>query len=207
MSKVKREKQQFFTESFLNQQKGWLLVIFLLIPFLLLACSQTQKKPSLNSKAAKSSVSSRETTAKPDLTMRSHMIKAKEQKLLLKQIAEDLNLITQTTDQTTLAQALTGAALKQTVTKWQQEQKAGKQKVRRYANVKINFANYTKGVAGLTVTFIDKSYYVDIKTGRPLTKPNNKLVKVLVAAKKEANRWKIFNLLSPNLKKRSAAPR
>jgi hypothetical protein len=183
-------------EQFLgNRWLGWRLVVFLFIPFLLLACTPTQKKPTLNSKPPKSFKGSKETTTKPDLTMRSHMIKAKEQKLLLKQVVEDLNLITQTTDQTTLAQALTGAALKQTLTQLQQERLAGKPKVRRYANIKVSFANYTKGVAGLTVTFTDKSYYVDPKTGRPLTKPSNKPVKILVAVKKEANRWKIFNLL------------
>lgn len=197
------EKKQFFAKGSLSQQSDWRLVAFLLIPFLLIGCSQVQKKPALNSKATKNSPNSSQTPSKPDLTMRSHMIKAKEQKLLLKQVAEDLNIITQTTDQVTLAQALTGAALKQTLAQLQQEQQAGKQKVRRYANVKLNFANYTKGVAGLTVTFIDKSYYLNAKTGRQLTKPSNKPVKILVAVKKDGNRWKIFNLLSPVLKESS----
>lgn len=182
-----------------KSKKHLLGVIYLSLALLLIACTKpTQQAKKITPKTDPQKTAQR--SSQPNLIMKSHMIKAQEQKVLLKQVEEDLKIIMDSNEESKLGEALTGAALRLTLEQISKDKEAGRQKVRRYDSIKLKFANYTKGVAGLTLTFLDKSYYISLKTGKPLTKPSNKPTKILVAVKKEDKRWKIFNVLSPQVK-------
>lgn len=135
-----------------------------------------------------------------------HVIPKKDYNDALRDVALNIKLLNKVRDDTqTLERFLTEAALKGMIEQINADLAAGKVKVRRLLKVKLKFANYTKGVAGINMSYVDGSYYVDKSTGKKLSQPTNKKEKRVLALKKTGGRWKIFGIfgdLKPNVPRR-----
>ena len=157
-------------------------IVLGLVMMLATACSanNTPKAP----KAAK--------PTKQEKPASAHQISKAEERLVLKHAREDLEIIMGVQKDTKpLKKALTGHALKNYTYKIKTEAKAGKITVRKYADIKLEFHSYTKGVAGVSLNFTDKSYFADSSTGESLEPARNTPLALDLALKKTGGRWKI----------------
>lgn len=134
---------------------------------------------------------------KPKSRLPAHTISEQTQKKIVSDAYQNLKTISRvTTDVSLLKKAMAGEALRDMTRAIQKDLKAGRVKKRVYAETKITFENYTKGVAGVTAKFLDKSYYVDRKTGQPLSDPKNVPQRFALALKKVGGQWKIIRVLA-----------
>lgn len=134
-----------------------------------------------------------------------HLTKA-IQKQILKDTGKDLQIVMATRDDTAgLDAALSGDALKQFGAKIKTDLAAGKIKVRKYGDLKLKLINYTSGVAGISIEFIDQSYYTDLK-GNTLGPPPNTRQKLSLAVQRISNQWKIINTFAPGGQQKARQP-
>jgi hypothetical protein len=134
-------------------------------------------------------------------TPSAHTISKKTEKELIKDAYEDIEILTKITINTSeLKKILSGKALKNMTNSINNDLTEGKIKKRSYGSVKIYFKNYTKGIAGLTLKFVDKSYYIDKNTQQQISQPTNLPQKFALSLKKVDKRWKIDGIYSPNAK-------
>lgn len=132
-----------------------------------------------------------------------HAILKKDEKILMKQAYENIAIISKvTTDTNSLKKALTGQALESLTNQINQDLAQGKVKIRKYSSVKLDFKNYTKGVAGLRLDLVDKTYYVDKDTKKRISSPSNKKERRIIALKKDGKRWKIFAFFDVKIKEK-----
>lgn len=135
--------------------------------------------------------------------MKAHTIPADEEKRLLKDLRDDISIINRTrSDTDRLGLALSGKLLKDTVKQINSDYAKDRIKIRKYDSVKFKFKNYTKGIAGITMDFVDRGYYIDKDTKKSISKPSNQSKRLILALRKEKGRWKIFELYSTVLKKK-----
>lgn len=134
-------------------------------------------------------------------TPSAHTISKKTEKEIMADAYEDIKMLTNITDNTSeLKKALSGKALKDMINSINKDLAEGKVKKRSYKDVKLYFRNYTKGIAGLTLQFIDKSYYIDKNTRQQISEPTNLPQKFAISLKKLDKRWKIYGIYSPAAK-------
>lgn len=164
-----------------------LLIISMIIIFSLASCETSS-----------SSTAKKDDADQP--TMNAHSIPVKEEKRLMKDVKEDIKLINEARDDTsTLSKALSGNLLKNTISQIATDSANNVIRVRKYSSPKFKLKNYTKGIAGITMTFIDKGYFIDKKTKKKTDPKKNKTTLILVL-KKEKGRWKIIEIFSPEVK-------
>lgn len=76
------------------------------------------------------------------------------------------------------------------------DKKEGVKRVRVHENQKFVVLDIGKGVRPqVEYSFLDMSYFVDARTGKPKTKPYNKERKITIFLVREGNRWKIDNMV------------
>lgn len=169
------------------------LIVLTLIASIALSVSLyggCSKKPSQDKK-----------TESKDKTPSAHTISKKTEKEIMKEAYEDIKILTNITINTSeLKKILSGKALKDMTDSINKDTTKGKVKKRIYKDVKLYFRNYTKGIAGLTLTFIDKSYYIDKNTQQQISEPTNLPQKFAISLKKVDKKWKIDGIYSPNAK-------
>ncbi len=130
----------------------------------------------------------------------SHSITKKDEKQLMKDIRKDLDIIMSVRDETApLEKALSGHALSQMSEQVASEAAANRIKVRRYDKIKLDLQNITKDVAGLALTFTDKTYVIEADTGDTIEEATGKKIEFLIAAKKVGKRWRIIEIFSKEL--------
>jgi len=126
-----------------------------------------------------------------------HSMKKTEERLLMREAREDLQVVMDAGDNTaTLSKGLSGLALKEMAGRIDADTGAGKIKIRRYDNLKLSLANYTKGIAGIAIVFTDNSYTTERSTKKILDKPTGQQIKLLLALKKIKGRWLIIEIFS-----------
>lgn len=126
---------------------------------------------------------------------KAHTIAAKDKKDAMRDAALNIELLNKLRDETqTLERFLAGTALKEMNAQIAADRAAGKVKIRKLNNVEFELANYTKGIVGLGMSYIDDSYYVEKATGKQLTKPSHANEKRALALRKVKGRWKIFGI-------------
>lgn len=169
--------------------KSKVIIIFLLLSLSVAGCN--------TNKGAKTPVEPK--TPKPPSA---HSLKKSDERLLLRQVREDLKIVMDTRDDTTaLKNGLSGPALKEMSGRIAADTAAGKVKVRRYDDLKFSLENYTKGIVGVGVAFTDNSYTTELTTKKVLDKPTGKKIKLLLAVKKIKGRWMIIEIFSNEVKK------
>ncbi len=135
----------------------------------------------------------------------SHAISRAEEKALIKAAKRNLKIIMESHEDTkTLEKALTGKALADMNEKIAAERAKNTIKIRRYDKQKLSLENYTKGISGLSLTFVDNSYVIDAETEEILRPATGKKLKLIMALKKVKKRWLIFSFFNPEPK--SPAP-
>jgi len=138
----------------------------------------------------------------PSALSLAHRIPKLEEKRLDKQVREDLQIVIAVRDDTaTLEKALAGEALRAMSKQIQSDLALGRIKVRSFGSQELSFSNYTKGVAGYGLRYIDESYYVGSASGKTLTTPTNEKRRIVMALKKTKGRWRIIAFLSAEVKK------
>lgn len=138
-------------------------------------------------------------------TFTGHYLTDQQAKKILSDTKDDINIILKAkNDESRLSKALTDPALKQTRDNIKADKQLGRIRIRVYKNIKLQIKNFTKPTAGLTLTFIDEGYYIDSKTNKPLTQPTHQKQVLLLAALEKAGRWKISEILSPQVKPETA---
>lgn len=158
---------------------------------------------SLSITGCKSSDTAKKEEPKKSKEISAHSIDAKEEKLLLKQTRENINIITEvTTDTAALKKALDGQALKAFSDQLKKDLDEGKIKIRKYDSAKFKIKNYTKGVAGVRLTFQDRSYYVDKDSLEKVSEPGDKEEEFILESRKDSKRWKIFTFFTTELKEK-----
>lgn len=163
--------------------KSKVFIVFLLLSLSAAGCNRNQAKTPLKPK----------TQGLPA----AHSMKKTEERLLMRQAREDLKIIIDAGDSTAaLEKGLSGVALKDMSGRIAADKAAGKIKVRRYDNLKLSLANYTKGIAGIAIVFTDNSYTTERGAKKILDKPTGEKVKLLLALKKIKGRWKIIEIFS-----------
>lgn len=75
------------------------------------------------------------------------------------------------------------------------DKKEGVKRVRVHENQKFEPSGLDTKRPQLTYTFLDKSYFVDARTGKPKTKPYNKERTIIMFLVKEGGRYKIDNMV------------
>ncbi len=68
-------------------------------------------------------------------------------------------------------------------------------RVRVHENQKFEVSDLTKSRPSVFYSFVDKSYFVDVRTGKPKTKPSNKEHTIAIFLIKEDGRYKIDNMV------------
>lgn len=92
--------------------------------------------------------------------------------------------------------AFTGTALNDYSVARTLDKKEGVKRVRVHENQKFVVLDIGKGVRPqVEYSFLDMSYFVDARTGKPKTKPYNKERKITIFLVREGNRWKIDNMV------------
>jgi len=134
--------------------------------------------------------------------MKSHSISKKEEKRLIKDLRADFRILNNIREDTsTLREALSGHILTETINRFNEDAGNNRIKIRQYGSPKFILKNYTKGVAGVTAIFIDRSYYIDKNTGKKISKPTNKKTRLPLAAKKVKGHWKLIEVYTTKIKK------
>ena len=130
----------------------------------------------------------------------SHSISKKDEKQLMKDIRDNLDIIMAVRDTTApLKKALSGHALNQMSEQVASEAAANRIKVRQYDDIKLELQNITKDVAGLALTFTDKTYVIEADTGDTIKEATGKKIEFLIAAKKVGKRWRMIEIFSKEL--------
>lgn len=75
------------------------------------------------------------------------------------------------------------------------DEKEKVKRVRVHENQKFEVSDLTKSRPSVFYRFIDKSYFVDARTGKPKTKPSNKEHTIALFLTKEDGRYKIDNMV------------
>ena len=169
----------------------------------LITCALLVVVASLLMTSCKSSEIAQKEEPKKPKEISAHSIDAEEEKLLLKQTRENIKIITEvTTDTASLKKALDGQALKVFSDQLKKDLDEGKIKIRKYDSMKFKIKNYTKGVAGVRLTFKDRSYYVDKDTQEKVSEPGDKEEEFILESRKDSKRWKIFTFFTTELKEK-----
>lgn len=162
------------------------IVVVVMVALSMVACQKkaTEKKP-----GSKKS------------TIAAHSISAADEKLVMTQTEENIDILTGVTTNTdALKKALTGPALTAFSDQIKKDLGEGKIKIRKYDSVKLEIRNVTTGVVGLKMTFTDRSYYEDKDSKEKLSSPAGTKETFILVSKKVGKRWKIFNFLTTKLK-------
>lgn len=128
----------------------------------------------------------------------SHSLSEDQVDAIVKDVRKDVELLEELrTDASLLEAGLAGSALEEFIKTLNADLSNGKIKVRNFQDVRIELKNYTGGVAGLSLEYRDRSFYMASESRQPLTTPTNANKQYTLAAKKIDGRWKITDFLGP----------
>lgn len=117
---------------------------------------------------------------------------------ILEDVREDVDILAELrTDPSPLEQALGKSALQDFEKELRADIKSGKTKIRKFEGVEVELKNYTGGVAGISLKYHDRSFYMDNKSRRPLTSPTDVDKSYILAVEEIDGRWKITSFLGP----------
>ena len=184
-----------FNKTLFNKK---LILIFLLVfsvLFLPLAvgCPKKEepKKPAAKKKVPKT---------------KGHVLSKKQQEEILRDVRGDLGILAQVReDPAPLKDALGKEALQDFTSLVTKEAAEGKVKVRKFGSLKLKLGDYSGGIAGVSFSYRDQSYYEDTK-GNRLTKSTGAQTKYILAAQKLDGKWKIVAFYTPEAKKTPQEP-
>lgn len=101
----------------------------------------------------------------------------------------------------TLDNFVTGPAAKLIVETANNEAAQGKIKKRIYAERKFEVTDYFKTTAGVSLSFVDKGYYMDATSKQQITPPTNKKYKLIMRLGKRGKNWVLIELFQPQIQK------
>jgi len=159
----------------------FIIVVFFLALFVLTSCGKSKTAGEASKKKIPSTA---------------HVVSKKEKAAILRDARRAIKLLRRVEDDTgTLDNFLADPLLKQTAKDIDTEIQAGRIKIWRLDDVKLELVNYTSGVAGLSLKYKNNSHFIDKNSRERLTEPTGKLTKLGLGLKKLKGRWKIYVIL------------